>query len=125
MGAGAGVVRTVDNGDMNPSAPTQQQIERVVDLVVSAVQPARIVLFGSAVHNGASAAHDLDLLVVVPEGTDCSAATDDLYRLMYKNRVGVAIDFVVATEATVARHIDTPGMVFSEIAREGRELYAA
>jgi len=110
---------------MNPSAPTQQQIKHVVSLVVSAVQPVRVVLFGSAVHSGASQAHDLDLLVVVAEGTDCSATTDDLYRLMYKNRVGVAIDFVVATESTVARHSDTPGMVFSEIARDGRELYAA
>lgn len=110
---------------MNPSAPSQQQIDRVVSLVVSALNPVRVVLFGTALHNGASEANDLDLLVVVPEGTDCGTATDDLYRLMYRNRVGVAIDFVVATESTVLRHSNTPGMVFGEIAREGRELYAA
>jgi predicted nucleotidyltransferase len=110
---------------MNPSTPTKQQIERVVELVVGAMHPTRIVLFGSAARDNGVEARDLDILVVVPEGTDCSKATDDLYRLMYKHRVGVAVDFVVATESTVALHSNTPGMVFSEIAREGRELYAA
>jgi uncharacterized protein len=110
---------------MELPAPTDSDVRQIVDLVVDAVQPLRVVLFGSAARDEQRVGSDLDLMVVVPEGVDRRAVARSLYELMYEHRVMVPTQFVVTTPSDFEAHKDTTGMVYRDIERDGREVYAA
>ena len=91
---------------------------------MAAVQPLRILLFGSRARCEAEPESDLDLLVVVPEGTDRRKAAMDLYEDIYEDipRNGTAMDVLVATPSVLECHRDNPGLIYRTILEEGREL---
>jgi len=103
-------------------APTADDIQRVVDLVVQTVSPLRIVLFGSAARGELRPGSDLDIMVVVPDGSDVRHCERGLHG-MQRPGVGVPVDFIVVTPAEFERHRQSMGMVYGEVARDGRELY--
>jgi predicted nucleotidyltransferase len=104
-------------------ADTKQAIDRLVRQIVEAVHPLKIVLFGSAARGDAGRNCDLDVLVVMPDGTKRLQTAKSLYRRIHG--VGVPYDIIVATPTILARHKDTVGLVSREILREGVTLYAA
>lgn len=113
---------------MSLPAPTEADIQRIVELVVAEVQPLRVVLFGSAarkeLHNGS----DVDLMVVVPEGIDTLRTAQRLHVAMFNLpdvAVRVSVDFVVTTPSRFEERRNSLGSVYREVARDGRELYAA
>lgn len=107
-------------------APTEADIKRVVDLVVQTARPLRIVLFGSAARGDVRDGSDLDMMVVVPEGSDTLRTAQALYRAKRLQGVtGVLVDFVVTTPARYEESKDSLGSVYREVERFGRELYAA
>ena len=55
-------------------------VARVVRRVVEEVAPLRVVLFGSRARGTARPDSDVDLLVVVPDGTERRATAKRLYR---------------------------------------------
>lgn len=101
-----------------PSLP-----DGVLERLVEAPHPLRIILFGSAARGEMGAGSDFDLMVVMPPDTDCRAVTMRLYRSLRGLRAPV--DLVVVTSDELARHGDKPGLVYRAALREGRELYAA
>lgn len=65
-------------------------------------------------------------MVVVPEGTDALRAEQALHMARLKARVtDVPVDFVVVTEGDLREHGHSPGLVYREVERDGRELYVA
>ena len=56
-----------------------KEIDRLVSLIVAEVHPLRVVLFGSAARGGMTADSDIDLLVVVPDGTHRLHTMQQLY----------------------------------------------
>ncbi len=46
-----------------------EHINKIIDRIVNAVHPERIILFGSAVRGEMGPDSDVDVLVVMPEGT--------------------------------------------------------
>lgn len=105
--------------------PTDADIQRVVDLVVTTVSPLRIVLFGSAARGDMRDGSDLDLMVVMPEDADTLRTSQRLYVEMARQRLAVGVDLVVTTPARFEERKESLGSVFREVARDGRELYAA
>ena len=105
--------------------PTEADIQRVVDLVVATARPLRIVLFGSAARGELRDGSDLDMMVVVPEGTDTLRMSQQLYVEMSRQGVAIGVDLVVTTPTRLERRKDSLGSVYREVARDGRELYAA
>lgn len=103
---------------------TREAIDEIVRVVVERVSPRRVVLFGSAARGGDTPA-DVDLMVVVDEGADRRAIAGDLYRAMFDAGIGIGVDFVVATQSGFDRHRETAGLVYRDIARDGREVYVA
>lgn len=103
--------------------PTMADVEQVVRLVVERVAPERIVLFGSMARGDANPS-DIDLMVVMPDGADCRAATRSLYT-MRRHDVRAPIDFVVTTAEQYEQLRQRHTLVYRQIAVEGRELYAA
>ncbi|NDC35925.1 MAG: hypothetical protein EBZ51_11245 [Synechococcaceae bacterium WB9_2_112] len=56
------------SGPVNrPWAVTAEKVDAVVERLVAAASPLRLIAFGSAVRGDLAAANDLDLLVVEPE----------------------------------------------------------
>ncbi len=60
--------------------PNAAVLDRLVQQIVDAVRPLRIVLYGSAVRGEMRPDSDLDILVVVPEDTHRRHTAQMLYR---------------------------------------------
>lgn len=98
-------------------------IDCLVQAVVDAVRPLRIIVFGSAARGKMGPDSDVDLLVVMPEGTHRRRTAQSLYRKI--RGVSVPFDVVVATPSDLEKHKDNSGLVYRTILREGKEVYAA
>jgi predicted nucleotidyltransferase len=103
--------------------PTQEQLDLIVQRVVDAVHPLRVVLFGSAARNAMTPDSDIDLLVVMPDGTHRRHTMEHLYTQF--SGVAFPVEVVVATPEDLERYGRSAGMVYRWALDEGRELYAA
>ncbi|MEN6302134.1 MAG: nucleotidyltransferase domain-containing protein [Armatimonadia bacterium] len=101
----------------------QEQLQQLVDAIVEAVQPLQIILFGSAARGQMHPGSDLDVLVVMPNGTHRRHTAQYLYRVI--RGIKIPFDLVVATPDDLQRHADNPGLIYRDILQEGKTLYAA
>jgi predicted nucleotidyltransferase len=101
----------------------QEVLDELVRRIFAEVGPRRVVLFGSAARGEMRPDSDIDLLIVMPDGTHRRRTAQYLYGRLGSDRPPV--DLVVATESDILDHGDVPGYVYRDALREGRELYAA
>ena len=66
---------------------------------------------------------DLDVLVVMPDGTHRGDTSNVIY--LGLRRFGYPIDVVVTTEGDLAEYGDSIGLVFRQALKDGKELYHA
>lgn len=102
---------------------TPPQFDQLVQRIVDAVHPLRIVLFGSAARGQMGPDSDIDVLVVMPDGTHRRQTAQCIHTQLFG--VPFAVDVIVATESDLVRHKHNPGLIYSEALKEGRDLYAA
>ncbi len=98
-------------------------VESLVQKIVEAVHPLRIILFGSYTRDKASPESDIDVLVVMPEGVHCRRTAQLLYRQI--KGLGVPFDILVATPGALEKHKDNIGLIYRAVLKEGKEIYAA
>lgn len=91
--------------------------------IVEAVDPRRIILFGSAARGRMGPNSDIDLLVVVRNGTHRRETARTLYRRLLG--LGFATEVVVATEDDLRELGDDPSFVYRDALIQGKELYRA
>ena len=103
--------------------PDPQAIDELVRRIVEAVHPRRVILFGSAARGEMGPNSDLDVLVIMPDGTHRRRTAQEVYRRMWG--FGFAKDIVVVTESDVREHGTNPYMIIKNALEEGRELYHA
>lgn len=103
--------------------PDAVLLQRIVERVVEAVKPLRIVLFGSAARGTMGPDSDIDLLVVMPDGCDRNRTAGELY--VKVRGIGRPMDCVVTTESHLRKHGSDPWLVFREALEQGREIYRA
>lgn len=107
---------------MSTVAQTQaSKLDELVRRIVEAVHPLRIILFGSAARGEMGPDSDIDVLVVMPEGTNRGDTEEQLYMKMLG--MMVPIDIIVATPSDLARYGDTKGLIYRSVLREGTDLY--
>jgi predicted nucleotidyltransferase len=104
-------------------APYSEALEYLIQGIVDEVRPLRIIVFGSAARGEMQPDSDVDLLVVMPDGTHRRRTAQLLYRKI--RGAGVPFDVLVATAADLERHKDNIGLIYRTILREGKEVYAA
>lgn len=92
-------------------------------LIVGEVNPVRVILFGSAARGEFGPESDVDVLVVMPEGTHRRHTAQKLYREI--KGITIPFDIVVATPGDLEKHRDNPGLIYKTILEEGRTIYAA
>ena len=103
--------------------PTPEQLNELVHRIVTTVQPIRVILFGSAARGDMGADSDIDVLVVMPDGTHRRHTAETLHRQFFGIPYG--IDVVVATPSDLEKYRHSVGLIYHTILEEGRELYAA
>ena len=109
---------------MNASSTLEQgKIDELTLRIVQAAHPRRIVLFGSAARGSMKPHSDLDVLVVMPDGTHRRQTAGNLYRAL--SGFGYSKDIIVVTEDDVRRFGDEPSLVICPALREGKEIYRA
>ena len=103
--------------------PTTEQLNELVQRIVEAVHPIRIILFGSAARGEMGADSDVDVLVVMPESASRRHTAQYLHTRLFG--IPFAVDILVTTPSMLEKHKDNIGLVYHQILAEGRELYAA
>lgn len=98
-------------------------LQRIVGRTVEAVRPLRVVLFGSAARGEMNENSDVDLLLVMPDGTHRRDTARKVYRAL--GGLGVSKDIIVVTEDDLRRFGDEPSLVIYPALREGKEIYSA
>ena len=102
---------------------TPQLVDDLVKRIVAAAHPLRIILFGSAARGTLGPDSDLDVMVVMPNGTHRANTVRYLYRQMAG--FGFPVDIVVTTPDVLKRHKDNIGLIYRTVLAEGREVYIA
>ena len=102
---------------------TTEQTQNLVTRIVKAAHPEKIILFGSTARGEAGRYSDVDVAVVVHDGTHRRMTE----RLIYRAMLGfdLPVDVVVVTDSDMLKYADSPGLVYREVIREGVLLYAA
>ena len=103
--------------------PETQKPGNLVNAIVVAVHPLRVVLFGSAARGDTGPESDVDLLVVMPDGIHRRHTAQALYR--QTRGIGSPFDPIVATRSDLGRHANDPGLIYATILREGKVFQAA
>ncbi len=98
-------------------------VESLVQKIVEAVHPLKIILFGSYAQDKANPDSDIDVLVVMPEGVHCRRTAQLLYRQI--RGLGVPFDILVTTPKVLKKHKDNIGLIYRTVLKQGREIYAA
>lgn len=105
-----------------PCIATDDPLVRgIVERLVAEADPLRVILFGSRATGTARPDSDIDLLVVMPDGTPRRREMARLASLL--PILDVDVDLLVATPDVLERHRDNPGFIYRTILRTGRDLY--
>lgn len=98
-----------------------QALEDLVQRIVQEIAPLSIVLFGSAAKNSMNDDSDIDLLVVMPEGTHRRKTAQLLYKKV--RNISIPFDILVVTNSDLEKYKDSVGLIYREILAEGKQIY--
>jgi len=102
---------------------SREQTQDLVDRILAAIHPERIILFGSAARGEMNSRSDVDVLVVAPEGAHRRRTAQAIYRRLLGFEIPV--DVVVATPSDLEQHGEASDLVYRQALHEGRDIYAA
>lgn len=102
---------------------SKEIIQQAVRILVEAVQPSRIILFGSYARGDAREESDVDLLVIEPT---VSHKREEMVRLRNLIRpLRIPVDVLVASEEEMRDWGHLPGTVLYWALKEGKVLHEA
>ena len=99
----------------------EQTMKQVVERIVAAARPRRVILFGSYGRGDADAGSDLDIMVIEPEVADRYAEMIRLHEAV--GNIGPGVDVLVYSEAEYEQRSQVPGTVLYWARKEGQALY--
>lgn len=100
-----------------------QTLQQIVDIVVRAVSPVQVILFGSRVGGRAHEASDYDLLVVKDDVANERLVSRKIHRALFEAGVKVPVDVIVVDRAKFASLRNHLGTVYHWGAAEGKVIY--
>jgi len=102
--------------------PTSETIDRAVRLLVEAVHPQKIILFGSFARGDETPDSDVDLVVILPSVDNHFSEMVRLRRTLREIRM--PIDVLVYSDEDVRTRGTWSGTALHEALHTGRVLYA-
>lgn len=103
--------------------PTSTLIDNLIERIAAAAYPLQIILFGSTSRGEIGPDSDIDVMVVMPDGTRRSNTVRYLYTQL--SGFGFPVDIVVATPSLLDQHKDNMGLIYRSVLAEGKEIYVA
>ncbi len=103
--------------------PDKKILAEIVQRVVEAAQPDKIILFGSTARGEMGPNSDIDLMVIKSGKFDHWRLLTKIYRHLRGDLA--AVDVVLATPEDIHLYGDSPYLVFYPALREGRVVYGA
>lgn len=100
---------------------SEKTIQQVVERLVAASNPSKVILFGSYARGEATEDSDLDLMVIEPEVLNSGEEMIRLHSAV--GDVGVGVDVLVYSDKEAARRSQVPGTVLYWAFKEGKVLY--
>jgi predicted nucleotidyltransferase len=101
---------------------TEDLIAYIVEKIVLAVSPRKIILFGSRSRGQATESSDLDLLVIDDSGRSSHQVRREIEHVLWGRRF--AVDLLVATPEQVERNVSDGNPFYTRhILVEGKVLY--
>ena len=100
----------------------EEFLKEVVRRIVSAVDPVKIILFGSHAYGKPKKGSDLDLLVVIKDDVEsCREVAAEVYRAL----CGLLIpkDVVVVRLKDIEEWKDVPQAFITKVVKKGKVLY--
>ena len=106
-----------------PWAVTEARLKAAVDRLVSAADPAKVLLIGSHARGDADSHSDVDLIVVERTVENRFEETVRLHQAL--SGLLLPADILLVSEAEFDERSRTPGTLEHAAAKEGRVLYEA
>lgn len=103
--------------------PPKKALKQLTKAIVEQVHPLRIILFGSMARGTAKTDSDIDLMIVMPNGTHRRHTAQKIYREVHGFKI--PFDVVVATPDDFEKYGDHPCLIYKQVLTEGKEIYAA
>jgi len=103
--------------------PNPELIDEIVKRITKTIQPLRIILFGSAARGEMRSGSDIDLLIIVPDGTSRRETARKVFRAL--SGLGIAKDIIVGTESDIKKFGQNPSLIIKPALDEGVEVYHA
>ena len=98
-------------------------IEQIRDIIVSEINPDKIILFGSRARGDYFENSDYDILILKSQIENRRKVLKDLRITLYKKRVCVAMDILLLDTDKYVQLSDVNGLVYTNIKREGKVIY--
>lgn len=102
-----------------------KEIKDIVEIVKEAVNPLKIILFGSRAREDYAAASDFDLLVIVREAANTRALAQKIYLLLTMRRIKQPVDVIVESQKKFEQEKANPFIIYHQINKEGKIIYEA
>jgi predicted nucleotidyltransferase len=102
---------------------SEETINELLTRVKQVVEPVKVIVFGSAARGLMASDSDIDILVVVSDGTHRLHTCQQIHRHLVGFKIPV--DVVVATISDLEKDKDNPGLIYQSILKEGKTVYAA
>jgi predicted nucleotidyltransferase len=103
------------------SESARRWLPEMTDRVVQKFHPERVILFGSQARGEATSDSDVDILVVVPDGSDVKRTTTAIYEEL--DDLPIAKDVVVVTPTDVTTFGRLVGTILKPALEEGISIY--
>ena len=104
-------------------SPTQEKVDRAVQMAIEIVHPSRVILFGSWPRGEAQWDSDLDMAVLVSNERrmEIGELRHKLSRALSK--IPMSIDLILASEIYAAEFFDSINSVYYRILHQGEVVY--
>ncbi len=110
--------------DKPPWLVTPEKVQAVVQQLIKAAKPKKIILFGSYIRGEVTRDSDLDVLVVA--GDEVKNTTEEGVRLRSAvENINMPMDILVVTESRFQELADKPGLIYKEARTTGQLVYEA
>ena len=116
-------MKTKTGAKKKTGQPDPTILADIIQRIVKAAHPEKIILFGSAARGEMGPDSDLDLLVIKGGKFHRNRLTVAIYRALRGK--GAPVDVVVVTPEEVERYRDTHCLVICPALREGKIIYEA
>ena len=98
-------------------------IEQIRDIIVSEVDPDRIILFGSRSRGDFQEDSDFDVLILKKNLQNERKVTSHLYVEFFKRKLNISVDLIAADTNKYDQLADITGYIYKVIKKEGKVIY--